>query len=188
MAPLRPAFTRYLWKVADGFVRHRGGVHSRDYYLNMLEDQIREAREHDAEGREHKACNELADIIVVAFEALHARGVDPERVTVERIRSRILPHIAAIERAYQGDGHKVARDDIGPDLAHAADARPGTSAAISRARAMKWLAPSECVNGCWEGVVYDGEPSPVCGVFEAMRVDPATCRWCAHHKTCHDSK
>lgn len=99
-------FVLALRKAARGFIEHRGGHRDLPYFFNMLEEQIREAREHHEKGEHDRACFEVADIIAVAFEALMAAGKNPESFTAFRIESRILPHIAEIERAYGTDGRK----------------------------------------------------------------------------------
>lgn len=81
------------------------------FWLNLLDQQVIEAREHMASGLDDKAHAEIADCILVAFQALHAlRGRDPEPFVADRIRTRVIPRVAAlIARDRAGNGYKEAR-------------------------------------------------------------------------------
>lgn len=80
------------------------------FWLNLLDQQVIEARQHAGAGLDVKAHAEIADCILVAFQALHALGHDPEAFVVERIRTRVLPRIPElIARDRAGNGYKEAR-------------------------------------------------------------------------------
>lgn len=81
------------------------------FWLNLLDQQIIEAREHVAAGKDEKARAEIADCILVAFQALHALGEEPESFVAHRIRSRVLSRIPQlIQRDRAGNGYKAPQE------------------------------------------------------------------------------
>jgi hypothetical protein len=97
-----------LWQVIHEFNRHEAGVtRPVEFWLNMLESQVAEARAHLKAGHVDKALNEIADCHVISFEALHRSGKHPTSFVVNRIHTRILPRIDELHARYHaGDGHK----------------------------------------------------------------------------------
>ena len=80
------------------------------FWLNLLDQQVIEARAHAKAGLDAKARAEIADAILVSFQALHALGENPEQFVARRIRERVLPRIPhLIERDRAGYGYKEAR-------------------------------------------------------------------------------
>ena len=81
------------------------------FWINLLEQQALEAREHEAAGRRDKALAEMADAVLVAFRAIYvATGQDPEPLIVNRIETRVIPRTREIaQRDRAGNGYKEAR-------------------------------------------------------------------------------
>jgi hypothetical protein len=102
------SYLGHLWQVIHAFDRHEHGVQRPvEFWLNVLESQIAEAREHLAAGNTEKALGEIADINHVSFEALHRLGKHPTSFIVNRIKTAILPRVDEIYATYhRGDGHK----------------------------------------------------------------------------------
>ena len=80
------------------------------FWVNLAQQQVEEARAHLEAGERTKAHNEFADLVVVAFRALHVDGVEPERFIAHRVRRHIVPKAAEIARRDRaGNGFKEAR-------------------------------------------------------------------------------
>lgn len=88
-----------LWKVRRAFVEAgEGKDDDPDYWLNLIEAQLKEAREHRADGKlvgiRGSVTAELADLIGISFQALNAFGVeDPGAFVVQRHIERVLPRV-----------------------------------------------------------------------------------------------
>lgn len=80
-----------------------------EFWLNMAESQIQDARAHLALGHpKERALAEIADLIPVAFDALEKLGVEPESFTEKRVRDRILSRVEEVHALYRdGDGHRA---------------------------------------------------------------------------------
>lgn len=81
------------------------------FWVNLLDQQVIEMREHLAAGRRDKALAEMADAVLVAFRAIYvATGEDPEPLIVHRIETRVIPRTGEIaKRDRAGNGYKEAR-------------------------------------------------------------------------------
>lgn len=81
------------------------------FWINLLEQQVMEAREHENAGRRDKALAEMADAVLVAFRAIYvATGEDPQPLIVHRIYSRVIPQTREIaKRDRAGNGYKEVR-------------------------------------------------------------------------------
>lgn len=80
---------------------------SPEFWLNMLEAQVREAREHHASGENEKLFNEIADCIIVAYDALYKLGFKyPFTVVEKRIKTRMSTDKISqiIEKYYHSNG------------------------------------------------------------------------------------
>ena len=80
-----------------------------EFWLNMAESQIQDARAHLALGHpRERALAEIADLIPVAYDALEKLGVKPAEFTVARINDRILSRVEEVHALYRnGDGHRA---------------------------------------------------------------------------------
>lgn len=84
-----------------------------DFWTNLLDQQVIEAREHLEAGNHEKLAAEIADLFCVGYQALLDLGKDPEPFIVARIRNHIIPKAAHFaERDRAGNGYKPthARD------------------------------------------------------------------------------
>lgn len=61
------------------------------FWLNMIDQQVREAREHLAAGNPDKALAEVADCFSVGWQAIGEYQPHPEAFIVERLTTRVLP-------------------------------------------------------------------------------------------------
>lgn len=81
-------------------LRDRDGVRNLPipFWLDMLQAQIDEAREHVANGKPEKALAEIADCFSVGWQALsdNVPGEDAEAFIVNRVRTRIIPRAAEL--------------------------------------------------------------------------------------------
>lgn len=81
-----------------------------EFSLNLLDQQIIEAREHLAAGQMDKMVNEIADCVSVAWQAFYWFGRDPRKTIIERVRTRIIPRARELaERDRKGNGYKDGR-------------------------------------------------------------------------------
>lgn len=99
-----------LWECSNAFeaLRRRDDKHhSAEWWANCIESQVLEAKQHLLEGKSEKAMNEIADCIIVAFDALRDFGVHPKDVVINRVKTRVLPRVNELHQTYgHGDGHK----------------------------------------------------------------------------------
>jgi hypothetical protein len=95
-----PDLVRTLREIRTGFLLHRepGFELPADFYLNMLDQQVIEAREHLAAGRPEKALAEVADCFSVGWQAIADAGVDPEAFILHRLRTRVLPRVGELHQ------------------------------------------------------------------------------------------
>lgn len=93
-----------LWEARAAFlmVREPGRTFPLDFWLNMMEAQVIEAREHLANGLPEKAKAEIADCFIVGWQALHDNGSEPERFIMDRMDKRVIPRAKALHDRYQG--------------------------------------------------------------------------------------
>lgn len=78
-----------------------------EFGLNLMAQQILDAREHLKEGRLDKVADEFADMLGIAWQAIAWQGQDPEATFIRRTRVRVIPHALELaERDRAGNGYK----------------------------------------------------------------------------------
>lgn len=78
-----------------------------EFALNLMDQQIADAREHLKKGRLDKVADELADMLGIAWQAIAWQGQDPEQTFIRRTRTRVIPHALELaERDRAGNGYK----------------------------------------------------------------------------------
>lgn len=100
-------------------LRVRDGIKSLPipFWLDMLQRQIDEAREHVAAGKDQKALAEIADCFSVGWQALEDNTAGAEDFIVHRVRTRIIPRVAELAAR---DLPKVRALDLEAPCEHAA--------------------------------------------------------------------
>ena len=82
-----------------------------EYWLNMLESQLREARMHLARGETDRCRHEISDHVLVAFHALDDTGPDPEGYVAASIKRRVMPKVAHLMKVYGQNGYKYGNPE-----------------------------------------------------------------------------
>lgn len=78
-----------------------------EFWINMLESQAKEAREHNENGRGDKVNAEFADAVFVAVQGIMQSGADNREVVRERAED-ILGRVEEIQPKYaHTNGHRV---------------------------------------------------------------------------------
>lgn len=104
-----PDLVPVLHQIRDAFLKLRkpGERFSLEFFLNMLDQQVLEAREHllhadevlrhnriqEAKRCHEKALNEVADCFSVGWQAIAEEGRDPEAFIVNRLLTRVLARV-----------------------------------------------------------------------------------------------
>ena len=96
-----------LWQCRGAFIAEGEKDKPIDYWLNMLESQLAEARMHLARGEIERCRHEISDHVLVAFHALDDTGPEnPEVFVAESVRRRVLPKVAHLMHVYGANGYK----------------------------------------------------------------------------------
>lgn len=78
-----------------------------EFWLNLLHQQLIDARQHVEDGNLDKYADEVADCFSVGWQALRCLGKLPEPTIVRRVRTRIIPRAEELaERDRAGNGYK----------------------------------------------------------------------------------
>jgi hypothetical protein len=79
-----------------------------EFWLNLLDQQLIDARKHVGAGQLEKYAAEWADVFSIGWQAIRCLGIDPEPFIVKRLRTRIIPKAAELaERDRAGNGYKA---------------------------------------------------------------------------------
>lgn len=102
----------HLWKARKAFLHVQGKKkHDLKFWLDMLQCQLDEATQHLENNKDEKALAEIADTILVAFQAIHehADPIQPETYVAYRIKTRVLPRIHHLVHTYR-NGYKEVKN------------------------------------------------------------------------------